>query len=764
VILENPVWLVLSLGALPLIYNAWVDGRKKSRIVSLSYAAIILTVAVAAASPALETATETERTQELVYLNDNSNSMAMESDNVSIGGVRIDEQVIASGNSSNIAKAMMAALEPNKTYLVSSDLQTSEDLEDVLDAYVEANATVNFLDAEMEKESSVSIQGPELTVPNARNRYTVEVETTRGEKPEPEVTVNGEEKDIQEEDGEFFFHHRFEEKGYHSVEARIDVNDEYDRNDAYYKTVKAIEKPEILVVGEKGEMGAEIEEFFEVEYRQTLPQELEEYYTVILKKAVPEENLKPYIADGNGLVFTGNTEEQDMELIPVKKADVTVGTENPKIVIGIDSSEGALQGTAGWGKCQVGESIKDSKVLATSIVNSLAEERPSSIVGAFSYNNSVYSFGSPRPLTDTDYRNKLLGTRGIASIPVCGTAYHVRALRAAQEMIGGSPGNVVLVTDGKVPPDGGIFGPSQYERTSVSISASEYKNRAIEEASRLGDDVSLHIVGVGDYDLEFIEDLAEAGGGEAYEDSEEFYQLNKTLQGGGGDDLKGINIADNDHFITRDFGTVVVSTSNFDEVAAKDSADVLMRSSTDRPFLTTWRYGLGRVAAFSGGEKDLERIVSRGPRIVSRTLSWAVGNPQRKNEEYVSVESGRMGDEVVLEASYPANGFVRVGSDEYRATVKPGKTGFHDYLNYRFAYNYRSEFKDLGYRRDLMEEFASETGGEILKSYQVPNLREDLEYETSTSVETFSLTPLILLLALIIFLAQIGYRKRSGWM
>jgi hypothetical protein len=318
------------------------------------------------------------------------------------------------------------------------------------------------------------------------------------------------------------------------------------------------------VIGEEGGIASTVGEFYDVTVREKLPQDISRFHAIVLKKQVGEESLKPYITDGNGLVFTGDGK---MDVSPIRKASIDTETQTPEIVIGIDSSEGALEGTRGWGSCEVGDSIKDSKILAENVVGSLAQERPASIVGVFSYNNSVFSFGAPKALTYTSYRNKLIGSRGIASIPVCGTSYHVNALRQASDMIGESPGNIILITDGQPPPDGGVYSPDSRERVSSGVSEKQYKNRAIEVARRLGTKLSLSVVGVGDYSghEDFLEELANAGGGEFYASKQEFFNLEKRLQGGGGNAQKSVTVADDDQFITRGLDGLSYSTSNLDE-------------------------------------------------------------------------------------------------------------------------------------------------------------------------------------------------------
>ena len=755
--------LLICIGAVPLVLNVWRSESWKSVFTSISYALVFLLLGVAAASPAFESSEELESSPEIVFLEDRSRSMVTQPENISIDGVEIDHRVLASGNGSRLGSALRSNLVPNTTYLVSSDMRSSDDLDGVSRSFRQENSSIYFLEESMEEEYSVYLEGPKTAVPDSETEFRVYVESTGEETPEPSVEIDGKEVEIKETDSGYSFSYRFSEKGYHRIEASIGSEDVYSDNNRFYRTIKVIERPDVLVLGEEGELSSAASRFFDLTHSETLPEDLSKFYAVVLKEKMSSQRLESYVSSGNGLIYTG---DGSMDLLPVRETEIKSETQNPKILVGIDSSEGALEGSRGWGSCQVGDSIKESKILAQSIVKSLSENRPSSIAGVFAYNNSVYSFGRPQALSNTRYTNSILGPEGIGAIPVCGTAYQVNAIQKASEIMGDSPGNIILVTDGTVPPDGGIYAPGDQERVSSAITDPLYRENALEEADELGSDVDLSVVAVGDHsgNKEFLENLADAGGGEFYSSKEQFFRLEKNLQGGGGSDLKGITVAENDHFITRSITGLGLSVTELDQVKKKPSAEVLLETSTGRPFLTTWRYGLGKVAAFSGGSEDLKRVVSRSPDLVSRTLSWAIGNPERKQEKYISVDSGRYGEDVSLVASYPAEGFVQSGPDAYRATTNPESLGFHRFLGASFGYNYRKEIQQLGYDTAVMRKTSSITGGEVLERRELSELREAARQKQTSTVTYTSLTPGILTLTMLVFLAQAGYRKRKGWL
>lgn len=768
-ILENPIYLLLAVFALPLAYQFYRAESFRGRFITASYVLILLTLSLAAASPQIQQETSQIEEDRLVLLQDDSKSMTVVERDLGLEEVTVETRTIASGNSSPLEQSMMAVLEPNTTYLVDSDMQDDTDFSDLETATLQAGSELNFVERDMMRESSVKIEGPSTAVPNTEASYTVGVQHTVDHFQRPDVYVNGEEVELEEvEDDTFGFDYEFSNKGSQRITAELRDEDQYSENNEYFKSVDVIERPEILVIGEEGGIGDQINEYFELSYRQELPEDLSGYYSILLKENIQaSENLEQYLNDGNGLVYTGNSEEHELDVVPVQEHDYSQSTDNPKIIVGIDNSQGATPGD--WTGCEPQESLEGSKQLGASLINSLYEQRPESIVGVFAYNRTVWSFGEPQPLSNTEHRERLLGSDtqgGILSIPVCGPPHHIKAIQASQEMIDESPGNVVLITSGNMPSDKGIFWDEASDDQDLDhISERQYELRALEEASKFSDNVSLHTVAVGENpDKEFLEELAEEGNGDFYDGPEEFYALENRFRGGGGSDRKSIAAINANHFITRGLGQLTSTITDVEDVKAKPSARTLVQTSDDRPFLTTWRYGLGRVAAFSGDGSDLQNVMGQEPILFSRTLNWAIGHPERKNDETVTVESARMGEEVELTASYDAEGFVQVSDDSYRATVRPESTGFHDYFGNEFAYNYRPEIQDLGYRTDVMERLASSTGGEVYTEDEVEAVQDDVKERTVERFETVSLTPYLLVATLIIFLIQVGYRKSKGWM
>jgi len=230
--------------------------------------------------------------------------------------------------------------------------------------------------------------------------------------------------------------------------------------------------------------------------------------------------------------------------------------------------------------------------------------------------------------------------------------------------------------------------------------------------------------------------------------------------GGGTSAFKPIGVVKEDHFITEGVG-LRTEISEFDEVRPKPSADVLVSGPGKREFLTTWNYGLGRVAAFSGDQGVLERTLDADPGLISRTASWTVGNTDRKEERWVEISETEAPTEAEVTASYQAEGLRYSSENRYTGSIRPEGKGFHSFAGENYSYNYNSEIREIGYRDKALRQIASETGGEVY----TPSELENAEFESSQMEETNYSRPLssyFLVAAMVVLLSEVGYRKLNG--
>ncbi len=143
-------------------------------------------------------------------------------------------------------------------------------------------------------------------------------------------------------------------------------------------------------------------------------------------------------------------------------------------------------------------------------------------------------------------------------------------------------------------------------------------------------------------------------------------------------------IANQNHYITSDL-RLAANATGFNDVTPKSGSQRLLVMLDGKPSLTTWRYGLGRVAAFTpddGSAWAPEVYSAQNSMIVSRMVNWAIGDP-RPEAWRVDAEDGWLGSPLKLtitSASPPKIESVeveKVGENQYSAVVTPEKEGIY---------------------------------------------------------------------------------------
>ncbi len=723
---EQPSLLGLLVLALPGLYLAVKHEEKYRKLISLSHSLLIALLVVAAASPFISAEASVMEQPEITVLKDESSSAKiLEDADLELEGVKIREKIIASGNNSDLEHGMLRNLDPNSAYIAVSDFQSDSSLKEVADRFQRQNSTLSALRVDTEDEASVKIEGPGATVPGATNQFRVRVRST-SEIPVPEVTLDGQEVDLTRTGNSTWeFSRTFSEKGAHRVKASIDEDDEFRQNNNYYHVVEVNEKPEILVLGVEGGIGDRLEEFYEVEHTDSLPDDLSPYYTIIMKEDPAEEPVE-YISRGNGVVYTADY-EKTLDTLPVKTVPEDEQNKGAKILLAIDISVGTGEGGA----------AKRIKQVSYNLVEDLPFNNR---VGAVAYNREAYIMEKPDSLSKN--RNRL--KQKIARLEPEGPSFHNNGILGAKELLNGT-GNIILISDGKI----GGLGQNR-----------DVDSKAKQVASDL--DVKLITVGVGkDRNEDFLRDLASRGNGR-YLDAEDSYRLQFEFEAGGASgETVPLVIVNPDHFITDGLETSS-SATHFDSVTPRTGAKLLATGTNGKPFLTAWRYGIGRVAAFSGGDSDLSQVSRTDPLLITRAVSWSVGDPKRKQDQWTRIENSRRPEEVEARSSEKLDGFKRQSQDLYTATLEPESLGFHSVAGRPYGYSYNKEIEEIGYS-DSMRDLVRDTGGEVYSPDETDEIEQDLTRFSQNQVVTKKpLSNHLLVVAMVLFLGEVGYRKMNG--
>ncbi|ABE51757.1 VWA domain-containing protein [Methanococcoides burtonii] len=232
------------------------------------------------------------------------------------------------------------------------------------------------------------------------------------------------------------------------------------------------------------------------------------------------------------------------------------------------------------------------------------------------------------------------------------------------------------------------------------------------------------------------------------------------------------------HFITRNI-EIEGNITGYNDVTPKPGADRIIITATGKPVVTTWRYGLGRVAAITtdngrGGQNTWASQMYSGnnSKLISSTMNWAIGNPQVEEGTVVEAEDTWFGTPATLYIThYGGNTPVLrykgntlelavTGRNTYETTIDPKNIGFHDVSGYPIAVNYPIEYRDVGVNEDLPVFIKANGGKTYTENEALALLLKDARGNSLKSVERSESQKLYFLIAaLLLFLGEIAVRR-----
>ncbi|WP_115865459.1 VWA domain-containing protein [Halorussus litoreus] len=656
---------------------------------------VIVCLVVAAAGPTTVTTATTSGDPEVTMLVDQSASMEVNSpvaDDLEAGiedeGVAVDPVAIASGNESRVGDAVLANLRPNGSVLLVSDGQTTggTSLSRAADVARSVNATVNRVRlTSTRSDARVTVTGPRKASVGVESTFGVRVAGVHGTPTDATVTVSvdGEEVATRSvtDDGSLTVAHNFTSVGPHRMTASLSGanesrNDAFAVNDVYRKTVQVVEQPRVLYVS-RGDYAFEgyLRELYDVTRAESIPADLDDYYAVVVHDvAAPDLGnvtaLQDHVIGGGGLLVVGGERAYDSgdygnsrisSLLPV-----TVGGssgETSRVALAVDVSGSASSG------------MRVQKALALDVLNQLGDRNE---VGLVAFNRNAYRVANLSSL-DTD-RGAI--ERKIRSLQAGGGTRVDAGLAGAAELLGEGGGTVILLSDGRSAPE-----------------------PALAAADRLADDgVRVVSVGVGNVDQRVLRGVAERTDGSLLLANE----TNRLRVEFGGESrrYRGEHavVVDDGHFVTRGVEPTA-SLPGVNEVSVKDGADLLVATGYGAPALSTWRFGLGRVASVTayGADGSLGDLRTEPDSLLlSRSVNWAIGDPQRKATGVVAAPDTRVGESatVVYAGENPPGdatlSFSEVAPERYEAKVVPTELGYESALESAYAVNYPAEYAALG--------------------------------------------------------------------
>lgn len=503
----------------------------------------------------------------------------------------------------------------------------------------------------------------------------------------------------------------------------------------------------------------------------------------------PDQPLSPleggaianYVSAGGGLVFIGGDRNAQIakepqtafdKLLPVRGDPNPAPQQPTALVLVLDKS-----------LSMEGPKIAMVRQAARA---SIAGLRPIDKVGLIAFDKEfrwVLPLASVQETTGAD--------AAIESIEASGGTRIYPAMQAAYEAvlpIQATRKHIILLTDGMSPP-GDL---PQLEEDAA-------KNR-----------VTISTIGVGDdVDSKFLQDIAEATHGKSYF-IEDPHKITEIVN----DETKNL---ENTEIVEKPVHAVSVRPMEltdgidfthspellgFVKTKARPGAETILRMNTGEPLLVRWQYGLGRVATFLSDSRarwsagwvgwrsygafwpQIVRDMSRHDAVVRSGVRFSEDGTETTVTYDVS-EGPDNSAATMLKTLEPLSVVVtapdhseshvvlhETAPDHYEATVEAEQSGL-----YRVAANGPAsllpavgfvrapeELKSKSVNVPLLEEIARATGGNVN-----PTVAQLLDERGSQGLQSEALWPYFLVLALLLDLFEVAWRKGhfeavSSWM
>ncbi|MDO8480506.1 MAG: VWA domain-containing protein, partial [Nanoarchaeota archaeon] len=334
---------------------------------------MVLCLLVAFARPFTTITSETHGDPVIKVLVDNSASMGVFGDQLletvkkGLSGKPLDITQVAAGEHSAIGDGILKAIEGKDNLLLISDGRATEgkDLLDIASYARSLDTRLFALRLSPEKTDAwVTIIGPSDTIEDTTNAFRVRVEYV-GSIPaftlqvfiddQPAATVSAQDMKPLSGGYEKELLQRFG-TGTHTITAKLITQDLFAQNNIFYKSVKSIERPDVLFISSAPspiEQG--LKEIYDLTVSTTLPSGFTNFDAIVFDDtpyavvAPHIDTLTGYLLDGGGLFFIGGMHAFDRgdykgtlleSMLPVNiGAGKVVSSLENNIIIVLDVSE-----------------------------------------------------------------------------------------------------------------------------------------------------------------------------------------------------------------------------------------------------------------------------------------------------------------------------------------------------------------------------------------------------------------------------------------
>jgi len=803
VALESPEMLLLII---PVIIAGFYLLRKtKTKLVEWRMLVAFLLVLALAAPYTTVTQTISEEDPSLVLVQDRTTSMGLFPEDTGTGlyeALAADTPttlVQLNGEKTSLGDAVVqySGLGNQIVLVTDGNNNAGKDLAEALRFAKDANTPVYLVQPELEtNDISVEVLGDKTVVVDNQNEFEIVVRQASEQSVSYflEVYVDGEISQSRQfsqdtRNNTIPINQAFTTLGAHSLSVKITPSGEdfNNSNNEFYKSIYVIPKPKITLV--TGEADSPLASILRNLYEVSVVNDYSGAGNITDSKALVLDNqiigsfseaeireIKNYVSNGGGLVVVGGDKAYNYgkylnssleEVLPViSKPSEFKGGRNLVVILDISPST-AAHGTLG-------------DILSNAIFILRNENLKDANVGVIAFGSVGYDVSGGFVFMGLPQNLALLEDKISQLTPSEQTETSLdQGLAVTKEMLEGEDGELdaIIISDGgfedsydasleaaRELKDLGVnlyfvhirsSAPSQIDQTRTF-----YAEKLMKE---LGFENNYYHIDTGERANIKFEDMVVT----PEDEEEEPEDLGTYL----------LLEYSPDHFITKSVN-LTASITGYNQVTPKAGAERLVITVTGQPVLTTWRFGLGRVAAFSTDNGDgttrWASAVYNGSnsRLISGMTNWAIANPQAEEGAVVEALDTWLGTPSDLTLIMYDEGIPQLkldgaqldlaltGRNTYEASVNPSEIGIHDISGYPLAVNYPLEYRDVGLNNDL-EPLILSTGGEIYtekeaRAFLLKDARQNSEREAT---EPVSLKVYVLLAALLLYLGEVLVRR-----
>ncbi|WP_410507326.1 VWA domain-containing protein [Methanosarcina hadiensis] len=805
--LESPEMLLLATPV--IIAGFYLLRRTKTKLVEWRVLVSLILVLALASPYTTVTRTVSEEDPSLVLIQDQTSSMELFPEGA---GTDLYESLTANtptalvqltGEKTTLGDAVTqySGLGNQIILVTDGNSNSGKDLTEALEFAKETNTTVYLVQPELEaNDLSVEILGDKKVVVDNQNEFEIVVRQASEQSVSYflEVFVDGkisQSRPFTQEgrNNTIPINQAFTTLGAHNMSVKIsDISggDLKETNNEFFKSIYVIPKPKVtLVTNETGSPLAKVlGSLYEVSVSNGYPGAanitdskllvLDDQFISSLSEAQIKE-IKNYVSNGGGLIVVGGDRAYNYgnyldssleEVLPViSKPSEFKGGRNLILLIDVSPSTVAH-------KTQV-------DILSNAIKILESDNLKDANVAVVAFGNAAYDVSGGFLYMGLPHNLALLKERVSMLTPTNETETSLdQGLAIAKQMFEGEDGELdaIIISDGGIEEsyDQSVQAAQELKDMGVNIYFIHIRSSAPSQADRTRNyyaETLMKEIGLeGNYQHIEMGDRADIEFEETDEPSEEDEEEETEDTG-----VYPLLEYSPDHFITRGVNLTNASITGYNQVTPKAGAERLVITATGQPVLTTWRFGLGRVAAFTtdngdgGGIRWASSLYNASnSKLISGTANWAIGNPQAEEGAVVDAPDTWLGtpsdltlimyDEGIPQLKF--NGaqldLALTGRNTYETSVNPVNIGIHDISGYPLAVNYALEYLEVGHNKDI-EPLIVATGGKIYTEKEaraslLKDARQNSEHESN---EPVSLKMYVLLAALALYLAEVIARR-----